>query len=223
MSPKLARALWLLPALIVLVLICGTILHAWRAPYLGAVWDARGQGIQFDIYDANQPPEVDGDQLRYLQPVMGTARELPFDLLVLSTPLVPRDGAADLAQILRVPMDQNGFFLEAHAKLRPLDFATDGMFVCGSARYPASLEEAHARLKDTHRVEIVIEEGAQHCLVGVPEIGKGGRAGEEVGQVPRVQKAHQVQNRARIRDILAQGGLVVGKQVGVHADELEQG
>ena len=42
-------------------------------------------------------------------------------------------------------MDQNHFFLEAHVKLRPLDFATDGVFVCGSARYPATVEEAQSQ------------------------------------------------------------------------------
>jgi heterodisulfide reductase subunit A len=68
--------------------------------------------------------------------------EIPFDLVVLSTPLVAREDAQALSQLLRVPVDQNGFFLEAHAKLRPLDFATDGIFVCGSARYPANVGEA---------------------------------------------------------------------------------
>jgi signal transduction histidine kinase len=57
MSPRLARALWLLPALIVLVLICGTILHAWRAPYLGAVWDARGQVLGIED---NTPADMAG-------------------------------------------------------------------------------------------------------------------------------------------------------------------
>jgi heterodisulfide reductase subunit A len=76
------------------------------------------------------------------RPLTGEMMEIPCDLVVLSTPLVPREDAQGLSQLLRVPVDQNGFFLEAHAKLRPLDFATDGIFVCGSARYPANVEEA---------------------------------------------------------------------------------
>jgi len=46
-----------------------------------------------------------------------------------------------MSRILKVPVDEHGFFLEAHVKLRPLDFATDGIFVCGTARWPASIQE----------------------------------------------------------------------------------
>ena len=67
------------------------------------------------------------------------------DLVVLSTPLVAREDAAGLSQLMRIPIDQNHFFLEAHAKLRPLDFATDGIFLCGTARYPATVAEARAQ------------------------------------------------------------------------------
>jgi heterodisulfide reductase subunit A len=47
--------------------------------------------------------------------------------------------------MMRLPIDANGFFMEAHAKLRPLDFATDGIFLAGSARYPATVAEARAQ------------------------------------------------------------------------------
>ncbi len=60
---------------------------------------------------------------------------------MLSTPLVPRPGTRELAQMLKVPVDEYGFFLEAHVKLRPLDFATDGVYLCGSAHWPAHLDE----------------------------------------------------------------------------------
>jgi heterodisulfide reductase subunit A len=76
---------------------------------------------------------------------MGETRELPYDLVVLSTPLVAPDGAPAIANLMRIPTDQNHFFLEAHAKLRPLDFATDGIFLCGTARYPATVGEARAQ------------------------------------------------------------------------------
>jgi heterodisulfide reductase subunit A len=46
---------------------------------------------------------------------------------------------------MRIPVDQNGFFMEAHAKLRPLDFATDGIYLAGTARYPATVPEAQAQ------------------------------------------------------------------------------
>jgi heterodisulfide reductase subunit A len=107
------------------------------------LWDARGEGIRFDVFSPEQPPVV-GEEgtVRFYRPLTGDMTEIPFDLVVLSTPLVAREDAQALSQLLRVPVDQNGFFLEAHAKLRPLDFATDGIFVCGSARYPANVGEA---------------------------------------------------------------------------------
>lgn len=107
--------------------------------------DARGSGIRFDVYDTDQPPEVEDGLVRFYQPLMGETRELPCDLVVLSTPLVARQDAVSLSRLMRIPVDQNQFFLEAHAKLRPLDFATDGVFVCGSARYPATVVEAQSQ------------------------------------------------------------------------------
>ena len=93
------------------------------------LWDARGEGVRFDVFSPDQPPVVKEDRVQFYRPLTGETMEIPCDLVVLSTPLVPREGAQALSQLLRVPVDQNGFFLEAHAKLRPLDFATDGMFV----------------------------------------------------------------------------------------------
>jgi len=109
------------------------------------LWDARGKGVKFDVYDAHQPPTVENGKVSFYQALLGETKEIPCDLVVLSTPLVAREDVGDLAQLMRVPTDQNGFFLEAHAKLRPLDFAADGMFVCGSARYPATVVEARTQ------------------------------------------------------------------------------
>jgi heterodisulfide reductase subunit A len=104
--------------------------------------DARGEGVRFDVYDPEDPPVVEEGAVRFFQPLTGERIDLSCDLVVLSTPLVAREDVLELSQLLRIPVDQNHFFLEAHAKLRPLDFATDGIFVCGSARYPATVEEA---------------------------------------------------------------------------------
>ena len=109
------------------------------------LWDARGMGIRFDVYDPEQPPEVKDGEVRFLQVLTGDTETVPYDLVVLSTPLIPREDASELSKLLRVPIDQNRFFMEAHAKLRPLDFATDGIFLCGSARYPANVEEARSQ------------------------------------------------------------------------------
>jgi heterodisulfide reductase subunit A len=68
--------------------------------------------------------------------------EFETDAIVLSTPMVPSDDLMDLAKMLKVPLDKNGFFLEAHVKLRPLDFATDGIFLCGCAQWPKNVQDS---------------------------------------------------------------------------------
>ncbi len=109
------------------------------------LWDARGMGIHFHVFDGQSIPEVSGDKVTFDQAVLGTPKEIKSDLVVLSTPLIAREDSTDVASLMRVPTDKNGFFLEAHAKLRPLDFAADGIFVCGSARYPATSVEARTQ------------------------------------------------------------------------------
>ncbi|MFX0188404.1 MAG: FAD-dependent oxidoreductase [Candidatus Hodarchaeota archaeon] len=68
--------------------------------------------------------------------------ELDTDLIILSTPMIPADNLEELAKMLKVPLDKNGFFLEAHVKLRPLDFATDGIFLCGCAQWPKNVQDS---------------------------------------------------------------------------------
>ncbi len=68
--------------------------------------------------------------------------EFDTDLIILSTPMVPADNLKELAKMLKVPLDKNGFFLEAHVKLRPLDFATDGIFLCGCAQWPKNIQDS---------------------------------------------------------------------------------
>jgi heterodisulfide reductase subunit A len=105
---------------------------------------ARDLGVIFTRYTPQDPPQVsaaDGRVVVYDE-LLGAWLSIPYDLLVLSTPLVPARGARDLARMLKVPVDEFGFFLEAHVKLRPLDFATDGIYLCGSAHWPAHLDEA---------------------------------------------------------------------------------
>ena len=109
------------------------------------LWDSRGEGVRYDVFSAEQPPSVEEGKVRFYRSLTGETVEIPCDLVVLSTPLIAREDAPGLSQLLRVPMDQNHFFMEAHAKLRPLDFATDGVFLCGSARYPANVEEARSQ------------------------------------------------------------------------------
>jgi heterodisulfide reductase subunit A len=63
------------------------------------------------------------------------------DALVLSAGVMPSPDNRKLAGMLKVPISKDGFFLEAHMKLRPLDFATDGVFLCGLAHGPKTIDE----------------------------------------------------------------------------------
>jgi heterodisulfide reductase subunit A len=77
-----------------------------------------------------------------VDPILNTRISIDSDLLVLSTGIVPDPGNKTLAQMLKVPLNQEQFFLEAHMKLRPVDFATEGVFVCGLAHAPKLISES---------------------------------------------------------------------------------
>jgi heterodisulfide reductase subunit A len=103
---------------------------------------AREMGIIFMKYDADRLPNVEENQVKVYNEYIGDEMTLPYDLLVLSTPLVANANNKELAQMLKVPLESNGFFLEAHVKLRPSDFATDGVFIGGTAKWPVDITES---------------------------------------------------------------------------------
>ena len=106
---------------------------------------ARQKGVHFIHYEDASLPQVqdsNGLTVNVYAPLLDTDLTLPADLVILSTGLLPSEGADDLARILKVPVDLDGFFLEAHIKLRPVDFVTEGIFVAGAAHYPKFLQES---------------------------------------------------------------------------------
>ncbi len=103
---------------------------------------AREEGIVFISYNPEKLPNVEGDTIKVHNEYIGEEISIPYDLLVLSVPLVANSENKALAQMLKVPLEENGFFLEAHVKLRPMDFATDGVYVCGSAKWPVDITES---------------------------------------------------------------------------------
>jgi heterodisulfide reductase subunit A len=102
------------------------------------------EGILFVPYEPESKPEVtvNGDEISLVfhDPVLDVEAEIMPDLVVLSTAIVPQ-GTRELAGLLKVPLTDDGFFMEAHMKLRPLDFASDGVFLCGTAHYPRFIPE----------------------------------------------------------------------------------
>ena len=114
--------------------------------------EARRLGVVFVRYDAAHRPEVappnDGSadkrgplELKIWEPELGREMRLHPDCLVLSMPLAPAEGAAELANHLKVAMDLDGWFMEAHVKLRPVDFPTEGLYMAGAAHFPKLLDE----------------------------------------------------------------------------------
>ena len=107
---------------------------------------AKEAGVRFIRYTLSNPPKVVGRKrvkaVKVYDELMDMEVELPCDLLVLATPLIPNDDNAELSRILKVPIGDGGFFLEAHVKLRPVEFAMDGIYVAGSCRWPADIRES---------------------------------------------------------------------------------
>ncbi len=110
--------------------------------------EARAKGIAFIHYDFDKELAVSKNQnnlnVRCTSYVLQREVEIRPDLLVLATPIVPpRENP--VASLFKVPVNEDGFFVEAHVKLQPIDFATKGMFVCGLAHSPKPVDEAIAQ------------------------------------------------------------------------------
>ena len=106
---------------------------------------ARDSGIAFVKYSPERPPVVEEKKVKVFDQMLGEHLEIPYDLVVLTTPMVPRSEAKDQARLLKVPLDENGFFLEAHIKLQPVEFSTSGIYLCGCAHWPVHVSDAVAQ------------------------------------------------------------------------------
>ncbi len=110
---------------------------------------ARLMGINFIRFDPDEnPPEIMTHEhvhmIKITDPSIGMPVTLTPDLLVLSTGIKPRD-TEELASMLRVPRNKAGFFIEAHAKLRPVDLPSEGLFMAGTVHAPKDIAETIAQ------------------------------------------------------------------------------
>ena len=108
--------------------------------------EAREKGVMFIHFPDDQYPEVsqngDGLSVSVHDTVLDESLELKADLVVLSAAIVPdKENNNRLAELMKVSLTEDSFFMEAHVKLRPVDFATEGIFVCGLAHSPKYTEE----------------------------------------------------------------------------------
>ena len=117
---------------------------------------ARDKGIIFMRYDLEHKPQVEslgkdninsGLKIATFDLLLNRKITIEADLLVLSAAIDAPQANKELAKILKVPLNKEAFFLEAHMKLRPVDFATDGVFMCGLAHCPKNMDESIIQAK----------------------------------------------------------------------------
>lgn len=110
---------------------------------------ARKKGVIFVRYTLDEKPQVEGVDdkvmVKVKDPILNQYLHLDADLLVLSTGIIPASGTDNLSQIFKVSLNSDGFYLEAHMKLRPVDFAADGLYLAGLAHSPKLIEESIAQ------------------------------------------------------------------------------
>ncbi len=163
----------------VVVLFKNIITYGFREQYYS---EARRRGVLFVRYTEETQPRLEiidthgarkepsalrpddvyftSLQVRVREPVLNEELIWHPDLLVVSTQVVPSDGTQHLAEILRVPLSSEGFFMEAHLKMRPMDFMEEGIFIAGMAHYPKFIEEsiAHALSAAGRAIAILSQE-----------------------------------------------------------------
>ena len=110
--------------------------------------EARDKGVIFSRFDPEQLPQVhvDGRQLSvtFMDHVLERPVTMPVDAVILSAATLAND-TEELASLLKIPRNAEGFFIEAHAKLRPVDFASEGIYLCGTAHSPKLISESIAQ------------------------------------------------------------------------------
>jgi heterodisulfide reductase subunit A len=128
--------------------------------------NARLAGVVFIQYAADRKPEItpkeEGLEIEVMDQNLGQTVRMRADLLVLASAVVPHRNEP-LAQLFKIPVNEEGFFVEAHAKLGPSEFATPGLFLCGMAHYPKPIDEsvAHALAATSRALTFLSRESIQ--------------------------------------------------------------
>ena len=120
--------------------------YGFREDYYRA---ASNQDVKFIRYEPDDKPQVEAVEaggrsfirVSAFDPILGKKLELDVDAVALAAAVIPTPGSSELARMFKVPLGPDGFFQEAHAKLRPVDFAAEGVYLCGTAQYPKHLSE----------------------------------------------------------------------------------
>ena len=109
--------------------------------------------MKFIRYDLDDKPQVEVDQekgqdilrVSVTDPMLAQRIVIDADILALGVATIPPAGSTEWSQLCKVPLNEDGFFMEAHMKLRPVEFSTDGIFMCGLAHSPKFIDESIAQ------------------------------------------------------------------------------
>jgi heterodisulfide reductase subunit A len=112
--------------------------------------EAANKEVKFIRYEPEDKPQVEAVESAEGKPVLkvtvtdyilGSKLEIDADIVTLAAAVIPTAGSKELGQLFKVSLGQDGFFQEAHVKLRPVEFAADGVYLCGMAHYPKHIKE----------------------------------------------------------------------------------
>ncbi len=112
--------------------------------------EAADKGVIFVQYEPDNPPRAEEAKneerkpcvrVSVPDPILGSLLELDADVVSLAAAVVPTAGAREIAGLFKVTLSPDDYFKEAHVKLRPVEFATDGVYLCGLAHYPKHIDE----------------------------------------------------------------------------------
>ncbi len=112
--------------------------------------DAADKDVRFIRYEAEDKPRVEAVnengrsflRVAVNDPILGTELGIDADCVALAAAIIPSAGSKDIAALFKVTLNPDGFFQEAHVKLRPVDFGAEGVYLCGIAHYPKHISEA---------------------------------------------------------------------------------
>ena len=112
--------------------------------------EAASKDVRFIRYEPEDAPQVEPGEAEDGRPVLkvtatdfilGKKLELDADIVALAAAVIPSAATKEIAGFFKVTLSPDGFFKEAHVKLRPVEFATDGVYLCGLAHYPKFMQE----------------------------------------------------------------------------------
>ena len=112
--------------------------------------EASNTDVKFIRYEPEDEPQVEATRqegrpvvrVAVSDPILGQKVAIDADYLVLAAAVIPSEGNKEIAKLVKVSLGPDGFFKEAHVKLRPVEFGTEGVFLCGMAHYPKHIPEA---------------------------------------------------------------------------------